>query len=70
ELLFPVILKANDRLVCRDGKSWQVYGSDRSRLAEGSLDKKIPILNSGSTDIAFTCVAPDRAQVKLVKVYR
>jgi hypothetical protein len=68
-LRFPVTLKPGQRLLCRDGRHWSVLDSKRATLASGSLDEKVPVLASGSTRIAFTCTAPDRAQVKLVKVY-
>ncbi|MDD3544842.1 MAG: hypothetical protein PHG96_05710, partial [Kiritimatiellae bacterium] len=67
---FPVKLKARDRLVCRDGKTWQVYGADRAKLAEGSLDKTLPILRGGPNEIALNCCAKGQALVKLTKVYR
>jgi hypothetical protein len=67
---FPVTLKAQDRLLCRDGKTWQVYDASRAKLAEGVLDKALPLLRGGSTEIDFTCRATGQAQVKLVKVYR
>ncbi len=70
EVRFHVTLKTNERLVCRDGKNWQVYGADRSKLSAGSLDTELPLLRGGATEVSFTCKAPDKAQVKLTKVYR
>jgi hypothetical protein len=37
-------------------------------IAEGRLDTRVPALKSGPTPVVFTCTAPDRAQVRLVKV--
>lgn len=68
-LRFPVTLKAGERLLCRDGRRWTVLDAKRNPLAAGTLEKKAPALPSGLTRVAFTCTAPDRAQVKLVKVY-
>ena len=66
---FPVTLTSGQRLLCRDGRHWTVLDSKRATIAEGTLDAKVPVLQSGATRIAFACAAPDRAQVKLVKVY-
>ena len=68
-LRFPVTLKPDQRLLCRDGRHWTVHGSNRATITEGTLDTKAPVLSSGLTRVAFTCTAPARAQVKLVKVY-
>ena|GEM_PF-6266809 len=62
--------KTNERLVCHDGKNWQVYGADRSKLSAGSLDTRLPLLRGGATELSFTCKDPVKAQVKLTKVYR
>jgi len=66
---FPVTLTSGQRLLCRDGRHWTVLDSKRTTIAEGTLDAKVPSLRSGTTRVAFTCTSPDRAQVKLVKVY-
>jgi hypothetical protein len=68
-LRFPVTLKSGQRLLCRDGRHWAVLDSKRVTLSEGKLDDKVPSLASGLTRVSFTCTAPDRAQVKLVKAY-
>jgi len=68
-LRFPVTLKADQRLLCRDGQRWAVLDSKRATVAEGTLDAKVPVLPSGRTRVAFACTTLDRAQVKLVKVY-
>ena len=69
-LPFPVTLKVGQRLLCRDRRNWAVLDAKRVKLAEGRLDAKVPTLASGSNRVAFACVSPDRAQVKLVKVYK
>ena len=68
-LHFPVALKDGQRLFCRDGQSWTVIDGHRETVAKGRLDRKIPALISGPNRLSFICTAPDRAQVKLVKVY-
>lgn len=68
-LRFPVTLKTGERLLCRDGRRWTVIDAKRAAIAEGTLDTKVPVLQPGTTAIAFSCAAPDRAQVKVVKVY-
>jgi hypothetical protein len=68
-LRFPVTLKAGERLLCRDGRHWAVLDPKRAIVAEGSLAGKVPVLVPGTTRVVFTCLAPDHAQVKLVKVY-
>ena len=67
---FPVTLKAGERLICRDRRSWRVLNARREVLAEGRLAHKVPLLRSGATRVEFTSGAGhDRAQIKLVKVY-
>jgi len=66
---FPVTLKAGHKLVCRDQLHWAVFDAKRAQVTEGELVAPLPILQSGSNRISFTCGAPDRALVKLVKVY-
>ena len=68
-LHFPVTLKAGQRLICRDRRTWTILDAKRVKIAEGSLDTKVPVLSSGPNRVSFTCANPDRAQVKLVKVY-
>ena len=68
-LRFSVTLKPGERLLCRDGRHWTVLDSKRATIAEGTLDAKVPALQSGATPISLTCLSPDRAQIKLVKVY-
>lgn len=68
-LRFPVSLKAGQRLLCRDRRRWTVLDAQRATVTEGTLDEKVPALTAGLTRVAFTCLATDRAQVKLVKVY-
>ncbi len=69
-LRFPVALKAGERLLCRDSRTWTVLDAKRARIAEGRLDTPVPTLKSGPAPVVFTCTAPDRAQVRLIKVYR
>jgi len=69
EIGFPVALKPGQRLVCRDQRHWVVLGPNRETVAEGDLAETLAPAKSGSNRVAFTCAAPDRAVVKLVKVY-
>jgi hypothetical protein len=68
-LRFPVTLKTGQRLVCRDQHRWGVVDGKRSKTAEGELAAAPPVLQGGSNRISFTCKTPDRAVVRLVKVY-
>ncbi|MDD4016945.1 MAG: hypothetical protein PHV28_03270, partial [Kiritimatiellae bacterium] len=68
-LRFPVTLKDGQRLLCRDRRNWVVLDAKRAKVAEGRLDEKVPMLVSGRNRVTFSCTAPDRAQVKLVKDY-
>ncbi len=68
-LRFPVVLKPTQRLLCRGDRHWHIMDAQRAQIAEGDLTVALPILKSGSNRVSFTCVAPDRALVKLVKVY-
>ena len=68
-LRFPVTLKSDQRLLCRDGRHWTVLDSKRVTVAEGTLAEKAPALHSGITCVSFTCVSPEHAQIKLIKVY-
>ncbi len=69
-LRFPVVLKPAQRLICRGDRHWQIMDAGRAQVAEGDLTVAAPILKSGSNRVSFTCVAPERALVKLVKVYK
>jgi hypothetical protein len=69
ELRFPVTLKPGHRLICRGERHWVILDAKRAQVAEGDLAAAPPTLKSGSTLISFTCRTPDRALVKLVKVY-
>ncbi len=68
-LRFPVVLKPAQRLICRGDLHWHIIDAQRAQVATGDLTVAPPILKSGSNRVSFTCVAPDRALVKLVKVY-
>jgi len=67
---FPVTLKPGERLLCRDGRTWRVLDAKRATVAEGRLDTLVPALKPGPTPVAIRCAAPDKAQVRLTKVYR
>jgi len=69
KLSFPVALKPGHKLTCRGQRHWAILDAQRAQVAEGDLEAAPPILNEGSNRVAFTCGAPDRAMVKLVKVY-
>jgi hypothetical protein len=69
KLRFPVTLKRGQRLVCRDSRHWTVIDEKHSKVADGELAAASPVLKSGSNRISFSCTTPDRAIVKLVKVY-
>lgn len=69
ELRFPVALKPGQRLVCRAQRHWAVLDASDAVLAEGDLASAPPTLHGGLNHILFRCAAPDRAQVRLVKVY-
>ncbi|MBM3861579.1 MAG: hypothetical protein FJ395_18295 [Verrucomicrobia bacterium] len=69
EFRFPVTLKPGERLICRDQRHWVVTDAKRKTIAKGELPAALPVLKGGPNRIAFTCAAPDRAQVKLVKEY-
>ena len=66
---FPVVLKPGQRLICRDSRHWIVRDANRATIAEGDLADPLPMLKGGPNPVAFTCTAPDRAIVRLVKVY-
>ena len=68
---FPVSLKAGQRLVCRDGRTWKAVDNERKTLAQGELASTLPVLSAG-TDWRFTSSSPDsaNARVEVVKRYR
>jgi len=68
-LRFPVTLKSGQRLQCRDRRTWTVLDASRATLSSGRLEARVPMLAAGANRVSFACEAPDRAQVKLVKVY-
>jgi hypothetical protein len=69
EVRFPVTLKPGEKLVCRDQRHWIVTDAKRKTIAEGNFATALPVLKGGPNRIAFTCAAPERAQVKLMKMY-
>ncbi len=68
-LRFPVTLKGGERLLCRNGRKWAVLDANRVKVVEGMLNEKVPMLISDPNRVSFSCGAPNRAQVKLVKKY-
>ncbi len=68
-LSFPVTLKAGQRLMWRGQRHWAILDAQRAQVAEGDLAAAPPLLKGGLNRVAFTCGAPERAMVKLVKVY-
>lgn len=68
-LRFPVMLKSGHKLICRGQHHWVVFDAERTQVAEGDLAAAPPILKGGSNHMSFACGTPDRAMVKLVKVY-
>ncbi len=69
EVRFPVTLREGERLLCLDGRHWRVLDAARMVRAEGDLQARVPLLAGGPHRVSFACGAPERAQVKLVKVY-
>lgn len=69
--VFPVTLKADERLTCRDGRNWRVLAKPRRELRRGALEKPLPALTHG-WEWRFLTEAPttDDARVELVKRYR
>jgi hypothetical protein len=63
------VLKPGQRLICRGERHWRVLDAQRVQAAEGDLTVDPPMLQGGSNRVSFTCGAPDRAMVRLVKVY-
>ena len=68
-LSFPVSLKSGQRLVCRGPRHWVVRDANRAQVAAGDLADALPVLAGGPHHVRFACGAPDRAIVRLVKVY-
>ncbi|NLT70530.1 MAG: hypothetical protein GXX91_07520 [Verrucomicrobiaceae bacterium] len=68
-LTFPVDLQADQRLLCRDGRTWRVLDGDRTLVAEGELTASPPALAPGAHRVVFTSRSHQRPVVKLVKVY-
>jgi hypothetical protein len=69
ELRFPVVLKPGQKLICRGQRHWLILDAQRATLAEGDLAAAPPTLIGGLNRVSFNCAAPDRALVKLVKMY-
>ena len=69
--VFPVTLKADERLTCRDGRNWRVLAKPRRELRRGALEKPLPTVTHGR-EWRFLTEAPttDDARVELVKRYR
>lgn len=66
---FPVSLKMGQRLFCRDQRHWIVLDAARATVAKGEFPEALPALAPGPNRVSFTCAAPDRAIVRLAKVY-
>ena len=69
ELRFPVALKAGQKLVCSGQRHWCVKDHQHALLAEGDLAATPPLLVGGPNHMTFSCAGPERALVRLVKVY-
>ena len=71
EAVFPVGIGADERLVCRDGRTWKVLDRARRVKAQGELPAPLPELAAG-TDWSMTSADPAaaNARVELVKRYR
>lgn len=68
---FPVDLKADERLACRDGRTWRVLAKPRREVSRGVLVKPLPTFKAGR-DWTFRTASPatDNARVEVVKRYR
>ena len=68
--VFPVEIGADERLVCRDGRTWRVLDRARNVKAAGELSAGIPVLDAG-TDWTAVSSAPEsaNARIELVKRY-
>jgi hypothetical protein len=69
ELRFPIALKPGQRLICRGERHWRVLDAKRAQISAGDLATAPPMLQGGPNRVSFACGAPDRAMVRLVKVY-
>ena len=68
---FNTEIGGNERLVCRDGRTWKVEVCSNGKvLREGSLEKPIPLLKGTST-FSFTADVPEgkSCSVDLLKTY-
>lgn len=66
---FPVEIKESQRLLCRDGKTWQLLDAKRQLCGSGTLPSPIPLLDGGSHQITFTSRTRTQPIIKLLKVY-
>lgn len=68
--VFPVTLRAEDRLFCRDGLNWRVIDGKRREIAKGALATPLPVLKGGTNAFGFACVDRDDCDVRLDFVKR
>ena len=69
---FPVVIGADERLLCRNGMNWKIEkAKDGSVVREGVLSEPLPTL-SETASFSFTATVPDEAtcMVDILKVYR
>lgn len=67
---FPVMLKAGDRLFCRDGVNWRIIDKERKELEKGTLKTALPVLAGGTNKLDFDCTDRDESEVRLDFVKR
>ena len=63
--VFPVAMKAGDRLLCRDGMHWLLRDAKRKTLAEGTLAAPLPVI-SATAEVTLTCANPSAADVRVL----
>ena len=70
--VFPVLIGADERLVCRDGRNWKVEkAADGTLVCEGSLENPLPTLEKTTPFTFSTQLTPGTScTVDLLKVYR
>ena len=67
---FPVSLKADERLLCKDGRNWRVIGKDRKIVSEGVLSVEIPCFPRSQTwKFRSSSSSEAQARIELVKRY-
>ena len=63
--VFPVAMKAGDRLLCRDGMHWLMRDAKRKTLAEGTLAAPLPVIYAPA-EVTLTCANPSAADVRVL----